>query len=767
MIKYRFCIDFKFMKKYLIFLFFIFSHFSAFANQVNLNCSPVISNCQNCQSYQTLFPIQNLLENDESLDIEADQSQISSDKYILSGDVEIGSNNLFLSANDVEVSTINNSIYASGDVQFQDESYLIKGKTLSAERDKENINAIATNASYQDYSVGIGGANGFTQIIEKTPSNILLTNSTYSLCPVNKNDWLINADEINIDLNKNRGQAKNATLVFHGVPIFYTPKYSWVVSGRGSGFLTPDFSRYNENGEKKRSYSLRVPYYFNLAPDQDLLLALNYMSSRGMIYEGKYRKLIAPKISPDNEDSIWSLEAKFLQEDKINKLKRWLVDFSQEMDLSNQTHLSIKFNRVSDAKYFEEVARTNTNELSLISHIEIAHNDTENDLKASFFSENEQIVNEGTPVYTKALEGTISKTFNKDSKMPFEVNLLSTKFAHKTEAKTTGVRNHIDLKLSRELIIDYPKITPYARSAMTSYSLKNTSNASRTIIGAGVDFDFTVNKTSKLFGFNVNHQISPIISYNYRPKKDQSNIPIFDSTDKFDSLITFKDIVSGERYNGLDRISNANDLTLSLESSYRDLNGFEDEKKKDLLNLKIAQTFFAEKEVVSDQANTNYEDRKSYSDIALSIDLSVNKFSLSSAGQYNPGKSKFLQTKNSISYNPTDRKFLAYTILDEEKKQTDQIHGAYPLNDSVHFFGGIAKTTSTVKSENSESETTGIAYESCCWAFRVAHFKEDNSSGGYNYSTGMELIFKGLGSTSSPLKDRIESRIPGYVARLR
>lgn len=767
MIKYHFSIGLSFMKKYLIFLIFILSHFSAFANQVNLSCAPDLSNCQNCQSYQSLFPIQSFLEKGESLDIEADQSKISNDKYILSGDVEIGSNNLFLSANDVEISTINNSIYASGSVEFQDDSYLIKGTTLSAVREKDNINAIATYADYQDYSAGVGGANGFTQKIEKSSSNILLTNSTYSLCPVNENDWLIDAEKIDLDLDKNRGQAKNATLVFYGVPIFYTPRYSWVISGRGSGFLTPDLSRYNENGEKNRSYSLRVPYYFNLAPDRDLLLAINYMSSRGMIYEGKYRKLIAPKISPDNEDSIWSLETKFLQEDKINKLKRWLVDFSQKMDLSNQTHLSIQINRVSDPEYFQEIARTNTDVSSLMSHLEINHVNTNKNLKASFLTENEQIVNEGTPVYTIALEGTISKTFNKESKMPFQVDLLSTEFAHKTEAKTTGVRNHIDLKLSRELEIDYPKITPYARSAITSYSLKNTPNASRTIIGAGVDFDFTVNKTSKLFGYNVNHQISPIITYNYRPKKDQSNIPIFDSTDKFDSLITFKDLVSGERYNGLDRISNANDLTLSLESSYRDLNGFEDEKKKDLLNLKIAQTFFGEKKVVSDKANTNYEDRKSYSDIALSIDLSVNKFSLSSAGQYNPGKSKFLQTKNSVSFNPSDRKFIAYTILDEEEKQTDQIHGAYPLNDSMHFFVGIDKTTSTVESQNSESETTGIAYESCCWALRVAHFKEDNSSGGFNYSTGLELIFKGLGSTSSPLKDRIESRIPGYVARLR
>ena len=79
-------------------------------------------------------------------------------------------------------------------------------------------------------------------------------------------------------------------------------------------------------------------------------------------------------------------------------------------------------------------------------------------------------------------------------------------------------------------------------------------------------------------------------------------------------------------------------------------------------------------------------------------------------------------------------------------------------------MGGIGKTTST---KVTNSETTGIAYESCCWAFRLAHFKEDNSSGGKNYSTGVELVLTGLGSTSSPLKGRIENKIPGYTASLR
>jgi LPS-assembly protein len=98
--------------------------------------------------------------------------------------------------------------------------------------------------------------------------------------------------------------------------------------------------------------------------------------------------------------------------------------------------------------------------------------------------------------------------------------------------------------------------------------------------------------------------------------------------------------------------------------------------------------------------------------------------------------------------------------------ETEKLYGAYPITDSIHFFGGLDKTIST---GITNSETTGLAYESCCWSFRVAHFKEDKGlgDGGFNYSTGMELVLTGLGSTSTPLKGRIENRIPGYTAKLR
>jgi len=756
------------MKRHLILYILALSAFSINADGVNLTCAPYQPLCVNCPEYQTLFPLETFTDDSESLDIEADKSEITANEtYHFSGDVELKSDSHFLAADDIEVSMSDNSTIAKGNVKFQDDTYLITGDLLSAKKENNELIATATNANYQHFSVGPGGANGYTEIISKTPTSVFLTDATYSLCPVNDNDWLIDADSIELNLDRNRGIADNATVVFYGVPIFYLPKYSWVLEGRGSGFLTPSYDSYTEPSQTKRSYSLRVPYYINIAPDRDLIVALTHMSSRGFINEGKYRQLIAPRITKEHEDSLFEIETKYLVDDKISNFNRWLIDTSIELDISEKTHFSSRYNRVSDHKYFEEVARTNTNVKTLKTHIKLNYNDPSTNLEAAILSEDEQVVNIGSPGYTRALEGSISKTFNADKKLPITVDVVRTKFAHDTPSKDSGIRTHADFGVSRTLSPKFPVITSRANISTTRYRLKNNNNINRTVAGAGLDISFPFIRQGNLYGVEVNHQLTPKILYNYRAKEVQGNIPIFDSTDKYDDIITFSDLTSGERYTGLDRITNANDFTLSIESSHRDVNALDDDK--DLLNMKIAQSYYTDDEVVSDTEDTNYETRRSYSDIAASIDVAISNLTFGSAIQYDPDKSKTVKKENSISYILHPRKFISMSLSDKASIEDDgeknvKIYGAFALNDSIHLFGGLNKTTSTGVTN---AETTGIAYESCCWAFRIAHFKENNKSGGYNYSTGAELVLSGLGSTATPLKDRIENKIPDYSANLR
>ena len=167
--------------------------------------------------------------------------------------------------------------------------------------------------------------------------------------------------------------------------------------------------------------------------------------------------------------------------------------------------------------------------------------------------------------------------------------------------------------------------------------------------------------------------------------------------------------------------------------------------------------------MVSDTSNIDYEARRSYSDIAASVGLAVDQFVLTTAVQFDPEISKTTKTTNEISYKFNPRKFISLAFEDDGSKTTAELYGAFPVNDTMHLFAGIDKTTSTGVTNQL---TAGVAYESCCWAIRLANFKEPSGSG-YDYSIGFEIVFKGLGSSSTTLKNRIEENIPYYQGILR
>ena len=204
--------------------------------------------------------------------------------------------------------------------------------------------------------------------------------------------------------------------------MIYFPKYSWVLEGRGSGFLAPDFDSYGETIGNTRERKVRIPYYFNIAPDRDLVLAYTYMSSRGSIIEGKYRQLIDRKETKKNcqkncgvIDSTFEIESQYLFKDDITKLNRWLVDTSTELEISNNIHLSARFNRVSDKNYFREIVHMNTDAERLNSHLKVSYINPKKNLNAELLTEDEQIVNRAMArqnTLEHELKQSIYKTFN-------------------------------------------------------------------------------------------------------------------------------------------------------------------------------------------------------------------------------------------------------------------------------------------------------------------------------------------------------------------
>jgi LPS-assembly protein len=118
-------------------------------------------------------------------------------------------------------------------------------------------------------------------------------NGMYTACNVCKENpnnpplWQLRGDTIVHDNLEHEVYYHNATMDFAGVPVFYTPYISAPdpTVDRRQGFLspTPGYSPYLGS-------FIRIPYYFDIAPNEDAILSPMYSQNGGPLLGGEYRR---------------------------------------------------------------------------------------------------------------------------------------------------------------------------------------------------------------------------------------------------------------------------------------------------------------------------------------------------------------------------------------------------------------------------------------------------------------------------------------------
>ena len=702
-----------------------------------------------CDDSRLLFPKQTL-STDDSLDVLADRSEISKgDTYLLTGNVSLNSSAYFLAADEIQIKKTDKTSTAKGGVKYQDDELMFVGESAVVKKKADNNHITLQQVSFHYPESKMNGKA--SQVVNDGVSQVF-DSVSYTLCPLGNTDWQMKADQITLNSATNRGVASDVVVEFLGVPVFYAPHHEWVLEGRGSGFLAPSFGSYHESvAGQDNNYQVRIPYYFNIAADRDLLLSLNQLSSRGSVIEAKYRQLIAANNYVDG--GRFEIEGHYLNNDKLSSVynARWLLNSTIDLSLNDKTELNITTNRVSDVDYFKQIAHTNTSGSALNSKVDLTFEDADKNLNMVFFAESEQLINSGTAKYTRAPELSISKGFTGLDNRRMDLSLVSTKFTHKdgnTTDKKTGIRTHAQANFSRSITTDAYSLTPKFNLSTTDYALDNATNESRSIYSFGLDSKLFLEREVNLFGTDLIQTLTPRLAYNYTPEKTDPSVN-FDSESKSDS---YESLFSGKKFTGIDRIGKANDLTFGLESDFID-----EETGETYLSLKSAQSFYA------DAISPNGSDRK-YSNIAMSANITLDDLSFNNSLEFDPETNKIDKRDSSMSYILNPRKFLTLAHHDDNGTKSAELYGAYPITQNVHVFAGINRS---ITNSITNIETTGIAYESCCWALRLAHFKKHISGNDYDYVTNFELVLKGLASTSPGLAARLEEEVPNYLANLK
>jgi LPS-assembly protein len=677
--------------------------------------------CNNPQLFETQFS-----QHIDELEASADNTSfVGKDIYKLTGNAEVYSHNYYISANDIEVTKSDKSIRANNNVKIRTGDIYAKSNAVHLTHTNGVANIKTNNVSYMYKNTGANGvASEFT-----TKSNTqILKNSSYSFCTGDDKEWQITASSIILDKDNNKGKATDVKLELFGIPVFYTPKYQWVLKGRETGFLFPSFTSYNQNN--KTGYQIDIPYYFNIAPEKDFTLTLKNLNTRGQVINGLYRHLLADT----QKNGYFETEFEYLGEDKQTDDKRWLLNTQYQQKLNNTMALDIKTARISDAQYLRDISH-NASDESLESHITLNYN--KDDISGYISSNHQQLVGSGTHSYTTDLEAYIEKELTYND-IDITLSGLHTSFKHKDSSQTTGARTHINVDISkqwRELAYSFK---PHLNINTTDYNLDNQENDQRTLYSAGFDTKFFFERDTQLFGKDILQTLVPRISYFYTPEKDQTHLPNFDSTQH---NTTYNGLFINDYWGGIDRINAANNITIGVDSAFIDNNS-----GQTYGNIGIARSYNV--------------DTKEKSNIIAVANMQYGFWKFNNTWQYDNG---LVAKDNTLSYHKNGINLLS--ISHHHSSGNEKYASAYiaqPISGKSHIFAGINRS---IHEDITHKQTIGFVYDDCCTAFRIARFKEyaDNS---YDTITKFEIIFKGLGTTDKTLRKKLQENIPNYLPEL-
>ena len=405
----------------------------------------------------TLCPIQNTSsikhtpppifseENIGHTKIGADTTQSGADNSItLDGNVIIEQHKLRISADHAQYSKQADTLQISGNVHIDSESMSleadsgiinINNNTTETKPATKNRASQFNNIKFLIPESQMKGKAGNIQTGENDQGNKIstLNNANITSCDLFDPDWLISADEIQLDHDDEYGSAEDVIIRFKGIPFLYTPYMEFPTSDkRRSGLLFPQFGT-----STSRGIELAVPWYWNIAPNHDAVITPRYMEKRGVEVAGNYRYL--------TQSTNGKLLGAYLPDDDLTQENRYQVRYTQHTRILSNLLLDIDLQDISDAEYFNDFS----NNLGSTSQTHLFRNATLryelNNWQMRVLVQDIKTIDSTTAVSSRPYERLPQLTLNGDavianSSILFTLDSEFVDFTHEDETIVTGTR---------------------------------------------------------------------------------------------------------------------------------------------------------------------------------------------------------------------------------------------------------------------------------------------------------------------------------------
>ncbi len=614
------------------------------------------------------------------------------------GEVKLRKQGQAISADHLLYSQNSKDVTADGAVRLEQDGNVVRSPHLQLNLDT-NIGVMTQPAFYLGDNHARGNADA---LYMKDRQNYTLHNVTYTTCPADKDDWLLQVRELEIDRGRQMGVAHSALVEFMGVPILYTPWMDFALNDqRKSGFLGPVFGSTVQGGSE-----LTLPYYWNIAPNRDATLAPRVMLKRGLLLNNELRYL-EPTYSGEAHLDV-------LPGDRLANRTRSRLALSHAQSFGHGLNGSINLNDVSDDAYFRDLsgAVSGTSQTNLVREGVLSYGGGWWNAAArvqSFQTLQDPaapgaVPSRRQPQISAGAQRTLAK-----ANVTFAGEFVD--FRHPT--LVNGQRLVLYPSMSYPLIA-YPAfyLTPkfglhntyYTMGANNAGALPDTT---RTVPLFSLDSGITLERDWSLAGQNFVQTLEPRAYYVNIPYRDQSLLPNFDSAQ---ADFSFAQMFTENRFFGSDRIGDANQVTLALTSRL-----LEPDSGAERIRVAIGQRFSAKAPQVNLVAPTATTNK---SDILFAVSgRATPAWSLDSTFQYNPNQSHSEKFNVAARYQPESGKVLnlGYRFTRNILRQVD-LSTQWPLSGRWH---AVARWNYSLQDSRILEALTGLEYNEKCWTMRL------------------------------------------------
>ena len=655
--------------------------------------------------------------------------------------VEIVRGSTTITSDRAKFHIVEDQVEAFGHVRMTRSGDIYNGEELKLNMDSGK--GFVTNPTYRiDKSKAQGHAE---RINFEAEDRATVIEGTYSTCEGVNPDWYLQSSKLRLDTGRDLGVSASTVVYFKGVPILAAPEMSFPLSdARESGILPPTIGTTNRGG-----LEVTLPYYFNIAPNRDLTLYPKVIAQRGLQLGLDARYL----------DPLYVGETKleFLPHDRLTKSNRYAYTSVHTQTLRPGLTLNWNINGASDDNYPSDFANslTTASQRLLLRDVNLSYGNAFGTFAAR--TSKYQVLQDIAAPIAQPYDRLPQLTFNTARQdiggFDYSVDGDFTRFTNPTLQK--GDRVFVIPRVSYPIIRPGYFITPKLSLNATRYRLLDApagtnDSPTRVLPTASIDSGMIFERDATFFGKAVTQTLEPRLFYVRTPFRDQSKLPVFDT-----SLadLSFTQLFSENRFVGNDRISDANQVTAAVTSRFLQSDGAERAR------LAFGQRYYLAKPRVTLGA----PQEESRSDVLLSASGRLtNALYAETNMQYSQTLHRLNRANYAVRYQPAPLKVLnlQYRLdLPNNLEKFVDFSGQWPL---ARRWYGVGRVDYSLKTKKVAEGLLGLEYKADCWVFRMVAQRTPTATQQATTAFFFQLELNGLSKIGSDPLQALRRNVPGY-----